>query len=333
MTLDYNPPPLVTIIITIKDRFEWFRDCLDSVLELEYPHIEIIIVDDGSSSPVASFIASEYGDIENILIIRNEETLGPGASREIGRRKASGQFINYLDSDDILHPRKILTQVNYLIDHPEIGMCYCEAIEFTESPITGQEPKWYPNDHRSSGKMPLTLIKRPWGTCSCLWTKNVTDKIGPWAPLWIGEDVEYEFRGRCQGITIAFIDEVLCYIRRSDSKFQLSHESAWRNIQYTYFLIAMAHNTSKFKNSLESTVKLIVVEKIVNYAIYLLKCNQKSLAIESLQTLGPIMGKNILKRVSYSIFIMIVSMFPSNIAIKIIRRTRKKIPEFIKSSI
>src|SRR5262245_21086983 len=95
---------LVSTIIPVYNRPALLSEAVTSVLAQTYRPIEIIIVDDGSTDAtpeIAQSLASAHPtEIRWLRIING----GPGAAREAGRRCARGAFIQYLDSDDLLHP-------------------------------------------------------------------------------------------------------------------------------------------------------------------------------------------------------------------------------------
>src|SRR5262245_11788284 len=116
---------LVSTIIPVHNRPMLLREAVNSVLAQTYRPIEIIIVDDGSTDQitpqVALSFASIYPDEVQVVLTPNG---GPGAAREVGRRKARGSFVQYLDSDDILIPHKFGAQVSGLMQSPHCDVSY-----------------------------------------------------------------------------------------------------------------------------------------------------------------------------------------------------------------
>src|SRR5882672_5633140 len=115
---------LVSTIIPVHNRASLLEEAVASVLAQTYPNTEVIIVDDGSTdgtSMVADELAREHP--EKIGVIHQTNT-GPGLAREAGRIRARGQFIQYLDSDDLLLPRKFELQVAGLKARPECAVSY-----------------------------------------------------------------------------------------------------------------------------------------------------------------------------------------------------------------
>src|SRR5512143_4106165 len=93
---------LVSTIIPVYNRQALLREAVASVLAQSYRPIEIIVVDDGSTDDtlaVCEELAGHRPDVVRTIRISNG---GPGLAREAGRRFARGEFIQYLDSDDLL---------------------------------------------------------------------------------------------------------------------------------------------------------------------------------------------------------------------------------------
>src|SRR5258708_23347323 len=115
---------LVTTIIPVFNRPELLTEAVESVLGQTYRPIEIIIVDDGSTDEtpaVADALAARHDGIVRAIHIAN---VGPGLAREAGRLAARGDYIQHLDSDDLLLPHKFERQVAALEASPDCGAVY-----------------------------------------------------------------------------------------------------------------------------------------------------------------------------------------------------------------
>ncbi|PAU81212.1 glycosyl transferase [Halovibrio salipaludis] len=117
--------PLVTIIIPAFNRAGFIRKSISSVLRQNYPNIELIVVDDGSTDGTYE-ILSDYSEKSQICLLIHEShnNLGQSASINLGITKASGRYIGILDSDDEFFEDKISKQVQYLEENPDFGMVY-----------------------------------------------------------------------------------------------------------------------------------------------------------------------------------------------------------------
>lgn len=101
-----NSQPLVSAIITTKNRAEILPRAIDSVINQTYKNIEIIVIDDGSTDQTPTVIA-EYQKKQSLTLIRNEESVGACQARNQGIERAKGEFIAGLDDDDEWHPERI----------------------------------------------------------------------------------------------------------------------------------------------------------------------------------------------------------------------------------
>ena len=114
---------LVSTIIPVHNRPALLREAVASVLAQTYRPIEIIIVDDGSTDETgreAEALAEAHSEVRAI----HRQNGGPGAARETGRLAARGEFIQYLDSDDLLLPTKFELQVAGLRQHGDCAVSY-----------------------------------------------------------------------------------------------------------------------------------------------------------------------------------------------------------------
>jgi glycosyltransferase involved in cell wall biosynthesis len=138
---------LVSVVIPSHNYGRFVAAAVDSVLAQRYPHVEVIVVDDGSTDDTPQRL-EPYRD--RIVSIR-QENQGVSAARNTGIRAARGELIALLDADDAWHPRKLELQMRSLAEHPEIGMLGADL--FTDSrdcwPVIPDSP---PSD-----LVPLTL--------------------------------------------------------------------------------------------------------------------------------------------------------------------------------
>ena len=103
-----NPQnPLVTVIITAYNTEKYVKQAIESVIGQTYQHLEIIVVDDGSTDQTGT-IAQSFGD--KILYVR-QENKGESGARNTGVMRATGEYISFLDADDYYVPEKIEKEV------------------------------------------------------------------------------------------------------------------------------------------------------------------------------------------------------------------------------
>ena len=143
--------PLVSIVVPVYNSEAFLQETLDSVFALEYEPFEVIVVDDGSSDESAA-IAQSYADVRCI----RQENRGPADARNEGIRSARGEFVAFVDSDDVVLPHKLSTQVGYLLDHPDVTATLGRQVWISPPPDAVPDLVWGDLD----GIPPLSLVIR-----------------------------------------------------------------------------------------------------------------------------------------------------------------------------
>jgi glycosyltransferase involved in cell wall biosynthesis len=187
------------------------REAVASVVAQTYRPIEVIVVDDGSTDDtprVAEELARRKSDQVDIRFVRKENS-GPGPSREAGRLLARGEFIQYLDSDDLLRPRKFEWQVAALRDRPECGAAYGFICVHPLNKPPLERPFKGSGETRDT-LFPWLLADRWWNTDCPLFRRSVCDAVGPWTDLRWSQDWEYDGRVAALGTKLAHVKEYVC---------------------------------------------------------------------------------------------------------------------------
>lgn len=122
--------PLVSAIIIFLNAQQFIQEAIESVLAQTYDHWELLLVDDGStdaSTGIALQYAARYPKRVRYLEHQGHQNRGMSASRNLGTCKAKGQYIAFLDADDIWFSNKLEQQVTILESYPEAAMIYGPA--------------------------------------------------------------------------------------------------------------------------------------------------------------------------------------------------------------
>ncbi|MBN1121748.1 MAG: glycosyltransferase [Anaerolineae bacterium] len=192
---DTSPPsdlPLVSIIIPCYNRSDLLADTLESVTRQTYPAYEIVLVDDGSQEDLRPVVERTLHDYPNRwTLARLARNSGPGIARRVGLELAQGDYLQYLDSDDLLHPHKLAEQVAVLDLYPELVMTYAQT-NAIDAAGNVQETLGR-TDQEFTRILPHIMQRMIWTTSSCLWRRSRTDAQSNWQPLYGPEDTLHDF--------------------------------------------------------------------------------------------------------------------------------------------
>jgi len=173
---------LVSVIIPAYNATRWIARTIDSVRAQTYQPVEIIVVDDGSTDGTDEYVKNSF---PQVTILRKPNG-GPATARNFGAKAAHGEFLAFLDMDDLWAPTKLAAQLTAVEGIPDWGLCVTRSIKFLahdEYPIF--ERVWVrPGTTRICFR---TLLNDRWSffrknhitTCStALVKREVFDEIG-----------------------------------------------------------------------------------------------------------------------------------------------------------
>ena len=113
---------LISVVITTKNRIKKIERAIKSVLNQTHKNIELIVVDDGSNDGTHNLIKSKY---PNIILQRNDISLGGSVARNIGWQICKGKFISFLDDDDYFRKDKLEIQLKIFLSDSQSSLVVC----------------------------------------------------------------------------------------------------------------------------------------------------------------------------------------------------------------
>lgn len=122
-------PDLVSIIIPCFNYGKFIHSTLEHVKQQSYPHWECLVVDDGSTDCTPDVVARFAAEDSRVRYFF-QDNAGPSAARNLAITHCNGQFIQFLDADDLIAPDKIRLQVAILQENPQYDLVYGEAYYF-----------------------------------------------------------------------------------------------------------------------------------------------------------------------------------------------------------
>lgn len=114
---------LVSIITPLYNSEAFITETINSVLNQTYKHWELVLIDDASTDGTYSIASDFVAKYANIFLLKNETNLGAGHSRNRGIQVAQGDFIAFLDADDLWKPEKLEKQIQFINTH-DTDICF-----------------------------------------------------------------------------------------------------------------------------------------------------------------------------------------------------------------
>jgi glycosyltransferase involved in cell wall biosynthesis len=115
--------PVVSLVIAAYNHVNVLPEALESALAQTYPACEVVVVDDGSTDDTPNLLKRYQDKVRTV----RQANKGLAAARNRGVSAAQGEYVAFLDADDLLHRTKLAEQVAFLEARPEIGWTYCDV--------------------------------------------------------------------------------------------------------------------------------------------------------------------------------------------------------------
>jgi glycosyltransferase involved in cell wall biosynthesis len=186
--------PLISVVVPVLDGERYLGAAIDSILAQDHRPLEVVVVDDGSTDGSAA-LAESYGSPVHVVRQANR---GPAAARNLGIEAANGDYLSFLDADDLYRPGKLSTQLRVLASSPETDMCICTAQNFWEPGLEAERDRY-----TAAGRV---LVTHHFATL--LAHRSVFERVGPLAES-TADYADWFMRATDLGLTAIVIPDVL----------------------------------------------------------------------------------------------------------------------------
>lgn len=239
--------PLVSIIIPIYNSEKHLSETIESTLNQSWSSKEIILVDDGSNDNSLNIARGYESDHVKVFSQQNK---GASAARNKGLIEANGDYIQFLDGDDLLKEDKIELQLNAIRDEPR-AMAYGPYANFSGNDIDSVEAKSYLEANYSNGKdflydlyggsntkhigsmvplhswlTPASVIKDARG-----WNENIT----------VDDDGEFFCRVVLKASAVVYVSGAVCYYRMHQHSKNLSAQKSYQSYLSGFNAVKLKH--------------------------------------------------------------------------------------------
>ena len=133
--------PLISVIVPVYNVAPYLESCVSSILASTYVHLELLLVDDGSTDGSAGLCDELAQRDARIRVIHQPENGGQGKARNTGLDACQGDYISFIDSDDTIHPR-MLERLYELLTTYQASISFCSRKVISD---------WLPDVHEDTG--------------------------------------------------------------------------------------------------------------------------------------------------------------------------------------
>lgn len=218
----------VLMSLYIKEKPEYLKKAVDSMLNQTVKPDEIVIVEDGSLTNALYAVLDEYGD--KITRVRNEKNLGLGLALNVGLKVCRNDLVARMDTDDISKPERCEKQLKRFEERPELAIVGAWVDEFTVSPKQIVSTRAVPTD--SDAIYNFAKKRSAFNHPAVMYRKSAVLAQGGYADLRRNQDVDLFGRMLYAGNKAENIGEALLWFRSNDdlAKRRKSWENTWSYI-------------------------------------------------------------------------------------------------------
>jgi len=221
----------VTVIMPVFNREHLVRAAIESVLQQTLPPSQFIVVNDGSSDGTAAVLEN----FRSHITILDQQNQGPYPARNLALRHAQGDYLAFLDSDDVWVPDKIEKQVSVLEEKPEVGLVFSNGELFRDAPAKPNQPKsFFEAEPPSRGAVFEALVQTNFiPQSSVLLRKSCLEEAGPFFEIPLAADyhkwLQISMRHRFE-----YIDEMLIRYRVHEGNISRDRTKKYRALNNVF---------------------------------------------------------------------------------------------------
>ncbi|MFP6899795.1 MAG: glycosyltransferase [Opitutales bacterium] len=250
--------PRISVVLPFRDAEDTLRESVDSILGQSEGDLELLAIDDGSSD-------SGPAIIQDLAIsdsrIRFVATGGDGivTALNLGLEKARAPCIARMDADDVSHPNRLLLQLDFLDDHPEIGLVSSRVEHWTSDgasrPGYAAYVNWTNQLLLSPDLARSRFVESPVAHPSVVFRKELVERLGGYRAGFFPEDYEMWLRWMEYGVLMEKLPEVL--LRWRDHEERLSRRDERYSLDAFYQMkLGYLHRWLERHNPFHPVVKV-----------------------------------------------------------------------------
>lgn len=188
---------LISVIIPVYNCDRYLSETIESVLKQTYPPSEIIIVDDGLTDKSAE-VAKSFGDL---IKYKYQNNSGAAVARNTGIKIAKGEYIAFLDADDLWTENKLKLQIEAFKNYPQLDIIFGKVQQFISAELSADlNKRIYCPSEAQNGYIPSTMMTK----------KESFIKVGYFDDKWqLGEFIDWYLKAQEKKLTSIMLPEIL----------------------------------------------------------------------------------------------------------------------------
>lgn len=213
MHKDKNNPPLVSVIICVYNGEKYLEEAIKSALSENYPQMEILCIDDGSTDSTMEILRN-FG---SAIKISSQQNQGIAAARNFATKIAQGEFITYLDSDDLFVPGRIAAMADTLLQNPETAMVFGQIKQFITPELIKSFPaKIVTEDNILTGMCPGGIMYR----------SNIFQQVGEFEKgNHTAYFLDWSLKAKEKGLVEKYLNQVVTLRRIHSTNSSITHKN------------------------------------------------------------------------------------------------------------
>jgi glycosyltransferase involved in cell wall biosynthesis len=219
--------PKVSVIIATYNNAQYINQAIDSVLNQTYSHYEIIIIDDGSVDHTKQVLQPYLEQYSDTIQYYYQENQGVSKARNLGIEMATGEYVVFLDADDLFLPDKLASQVAVFQEKPYLGIVHSGWRLITESGEKISDVKLWEYGHSLEIDLATWVVWKP-VTISLMFKNSWLQNFGGFDTRWThGEDIDLIMRLSLNGCQAEWLPKITyCYRQHQRNATRKSRQQA-----------------------------------------------------------------------------------------------------------
>ena len=254
-----------SIVVAVYNTEKYLEKCLNSIKNQSYKNLEVILVNDGSTDSSGE-ILKKYAQNDNRFRVFEQKNQGPGAAKNLGLKKATGDYLIFVDSDDWID-KEFIERLIIKAEQENLDMVFCDYIAETENGTkirTGKLSQYENRTLEDIIKLHMTG-RMPCGASKKIIKNDLIKKSGAcFTTVTSGEEFKYTLKALLEAKNVGFTKDVYYhYLQRECSQSRKKHDFT-ENITVLKDVLEEQNLFEKYKDIYYTTIIACTIIEIYN---------------------------------------------------------------------